>query len=895
MRSAQIRRSLVHLTAAFIISLLAAANASPVAAMASPRLKPPPPGPDYLSAGDYKALKDVESAIDRRDWPAEKFAAAAIQDEAARALAEWLSLYAGDPTFDFQDVGAFLDAHETWPALSKIQADAESRIPSDAPAQAVLDFFKKRDPATGEGKLALAQAQLDLGEKDAAALRIRNAWIHDDFRLADEQRILTRYDGFLKEEDHQARVDRLLFERKVTTARRVFSHLSPRHRRMAEARAALLVNASNGPSLFNALPQTDRLDSGVLLAAVRYYRRADEEPRAVELARLAPTDPNELRAPEQWWYERQLLMRWALKEKRYAQAYELAANNGLEPGGEFAEAEFDAGWIALRFLNSPERASLHFKALANAVGAPISLARAYYWLGRAAEANETAGLAGTFYAEAARFIYTYYGQLAAERIGAPAATQTFDPPVIPTAAERARFQARPLVRVMKMLADLGDDRALLIFGYRLDDQLDSPGEYVQLADLVKRRGATHIAVRAGKVAIGRGAFAADVAYPVIYVPDEATRFAPEELILGLSRQESEFNPRAYSRAGARGLMQLIPSTARSTARREGLTYRRAALLDDPVYNMIVGSAHLSELLDRYDGSFVMAIAAYNAGANNVDEWVRRYGDPRAPDVDPVDWVEQIPFAETRNYVQRVLENAEIYRARLTNAPIAGRLAADLERGGPSKRAGLLPNVRYADVLPPAPARTVRLANGTAGEPGLSNAAAGTIAADDAAADAEETANEETGAVEDEAASEKDEAAQIETDDDARGLSSAERADFIGDAQPHADPAPPAKRMNDQAARLSDTKALQAAPAAPAEDQAPPALFARGPSTPAETPPPPSLSPVAGGDCATYRDYIEASATMRASAADLNAGALARFSGAANDCKYDGAAAAAPAN
>ena len=250
---------------------------------------------------------------------------------------------------------------------------------------------------------------------------------------------------------------------------------------------------------------------------------------------------------------------------------------------------------------------------------------------------------------------------------------------------------------MRMLADLNLDYELMVFAYHIDDELERPGEYIELAKITNGEGAPHLTVRAGKVATQRGAFAPDVAYPLVFVPDEARAFVSPEIILGLSRQESEFNPRAFSHAGARGVMQLIPSTAQITARKEGLPYRRSALLDDPVYNMTLGSAHLSHLLDRFDGSLIMTFAAYNAGAQRVDRWMEDFGDPRTNEVDPVDWVELIPFSETRNYVQRVLENTQVYRGRLNDTSIPGRLAADIERGGPRGRIAstVAPSVRLA--------------------------------------------------------------------------------------------------------------------------------------------------------------------------------------------------------
>jgi soluble lytic murein transglycosylase len=540
------------------------------------------------------------------------------------------------------------------------------------------------------------------------------------------------------------------------------------------------------------------------------------------------------------------------------------------------EAEFHAGWIALRFLNAPERAEIHFSALAGAVGAPISLSRAYYWLGRAAEARGAADLARTRYRAAAGRIYTYYGQLAAERLGEPALAGRFAEPVVATPEDLARFSARPAVHALRILSDLNDLRAFLVFSYRLDDELETPGEYAELARLADRIGATHVKVRAGKVGVGRNAFAPDAVYPLVYVPPGASRFAPAEIILGLSRQESEFNPRAYSSAGARGLMQLLPSTAEITAKKEGMRYSRAALLDDPDYNMTLGAAHLSHLFLRFNNSRVMTFAAYNAGPNRVSEWMTKFGDPRSAAIDPVDWVELIPFQETRNYVQRVLENTQVYRARLTESAIAGRLSADLEIGGGAKRAGLLPGRQHAGALPPAPARTIALARNSA----LPETAPPAPPAEAAPLDA--------GAAR-EAPAEGAQAAPADR------LAEADAADFIGDARRSAAtaPKPPAPRLS--AVARSGARAGPAAPpqtsatdpsaaaasASASEGPGSAALMTAAPQPdPAQTPDKPDA---AGGTCRTYREFVAEASREDASAADLNAGMLAEIAGGGASC------------
>ena len=620
-----------------------------------------------------------------------------------------------DPKVSVTAADAFLDAHPDWPAISRIQSHVEKRIAKNAPASDVLALFQTREPVTGTGKIQLARVHYEKGDKVAGDKYLRDAWINNNFRIAEERKLLSTYGGRLTKEDHAARVDRLLWGRQVTNARRVFSRLATADRREAQARAALLLRASSAPALYNKLSIDRQLDSGMLHAAVRYYRRSGDEPFALSLAEKSPNDPDTLRNPGRWWDERQLLMRWALREGRFADAYAVASQHGLEPGSDYAEAEFNAGWIALRFMNEPKRAETHFLALASSVGTPISLSRAYYWLGRSAAARNEPALAKSYYGAAAKHYYSYYGQLAAEELGGAALAKRFAASATSSAQDRALFSSRPIVAALRKLSDLNLDYEFMVFAYHADDQLTRPGEFVELAKITNGEGAPHLTVRAGKVAIQKNAFTADVAYPLVFVPDEAAKFMAPEIVLGLSRQESEFNPRAFSHAGARGMMQLVPGTALMTARKEGLRYSRSALLDDPVYNMTLGSAHLSHLAARFDGSLIMTFASYNAGQSRVDRWMREYGDPRAASIDPVDWVELIPFSETRNYVQRVLENVQVYRGRLNNAPIPGRLSADLERGGARNRAATAPKpaligVSAAASQQPMPSLPIRTLN-----------------------------------------------------------------------------------------------------------------------------------------------------------------------------------------
>lgn len=873
------------------LAAAAGAFATANAAMpAAPRLKPSAPGPAYLETDDLSRLKDVRSSLGRRDYARAKSMIAAMGDPTARSLAEWYYFEAEDPLVSIEATDRFLDAHPDWPSQGKIQGHAEERMLWTTSPQAILDFFDTRDPITGEGKLQLARAQFAVGARDAGMAHLRDAWINHNFKLPDEQRLLANYGARLTDDDHAARADRLLWAREVTNAKRVFSRLSAIERNRAEARVALLIGGKDGARLYSRLSEKDRSDSGVMLAAVRYFRRHEEEPRAIAIVRSAPSDALILRAPDRWWYEQNLLMRWALKNRQYADAYAMASHHALTPGTyEFAEAEFSAGWIALRFLNDPARAEQHFAALTANVGAPISLSRGWYWLGRAADARGDAAAASARYAKAAEHIYTFYGQLAAEKIGGAALTRAFEPSPPATAEEKARFGSRPAVAALRMLTDIKDDRAFLIFAYHIDDMLQTRGEFRELADLAIGMKAPHVAVRAGKVAVRSDAFAPDIAYPDIAVPNAATRYAPAEVILGLSRQESEFNPRAYSRAGARGMMQLIPSTALATARKAGLKYNRSALLDDPHYNMTIGSAHLSQLISRFEGSWIMTFAAYNAGPNRVDQWIEAYGDPRGAGVDPLDWIEQIPFEETRNYVQRVLENSQIYRSRLTKGAIAGALAADIERGGPDKRIAAIAPLSASGPLPDVQPRIAQMAAPILAPPVATAAPTTHIETPPAPTAKPKSRNTRSGAKKTTPRSNR--GRQTPRLEQSIRLEQPETA--ADTAAPHAAPAAqeatappaaePAAATTPIAAEAGETPLIMA----PA-DIIPAGVAELEPADAGEALAPQPVGAeddlaVEATECLAYSDFIAATAKEEATAADLNAGALAELIGGGSAC------------
>jgi len=428
------------------------------------------------------------------------------------------------------------------------------------------------------------------------------------------------------------------------------------------------------------VPASLTSDPGLLYERARWRRKARRTTDALPLVLQIPADFGPTAGPARVWYERKIHIGRARREGDFATAYQLAANHGLQRSGDFAEAEWLAGWLALQKLGDPAQADIHFARLEANVSTPISKSRSLYWRGRAAEAMDDPVAAQDFYARASELSIAYYGQLAATRLTTDAGYQ-LPAEVSPTLGDRAAFNAMPLARATHLLAELNELRMYREFSYYLDDQLTDPVQFALLAEIAHGYGQDGIAVRGGKAGLAHGVIETGTLYPLVDLPSMAANAPEPAFVYAIARQESEFYGRARSHANAHGMMQLIPSTARATARRIGASYRTSWLADDPQYNVRLGSAHLGHLLDDFDGSYVLTAAAYNAGAHRVRQWISRYGDPRRG-MDPIDWIESIPFWETRDYVQRVMENTLIYRARLDDGEIDATLDRDIARGGP---------------------------------------------------------------------------------------------------------------------------------------------------------------------------------------------------------------------
>lgn len=651
-----------------------------------------PAGP-MPSAAERMRLRDGLAAAQSDDWGSLAALRDSASDPLVRRMLQWRWASSNDAPLVFSDIKQALDELQGWPGRNTMRARAEQAIfDSGLPASERVAFLRQDGgPTTGDGRIALAIALRDAGQRSEANEVARAAWREAELSSATENRAQQEFSSVFTQDDYAARVDSLLWRAMGTprspasraAAQRLLSRLSSGDRAVAQARIAIQSRARRGlQAAIDAVPSSRQNDPGLLYDRAQYRRATDQPVEAMQMAARINAREAPAAARADIFRERRIYLPRAMRAGNYTLAYQLVSNHGLTSGEAFADAEWLSGWLSLRYLNQQQRAAEHFSHLSENVSSPVSLSRALYWRAEAQQALGNRGEAERLFNEAARFSFTYYGQLAATRgdrtamLSLPATEQVSD-------GARNRFNNRELVRALRLMAEVGAQSDFESIAYYLDDTLDDPMEMELLSQLAREQNFHRTALRSAKAGLFRNVVAVSSAYPLIDLPQTVrtqNRIEPA-LVLAIIRQESEFDPGAISRANARGLMQLIPATAQAQARREGMTFERGALTTDPQYNMTLGSAHLADLVDSFNGSYVLAIASYNAGSLRAREWITDWGDPRSSSVDVVDWIELIPFSETRNYVQRVTENLQVYRYRLAGQPTEITLERDLKRGG----------------------------------------------------------------------------------------------------------------------------------------------------------------------------------------------------------------------
>ncbi|WP_411035034.1 transglycosylase SLT domain-containing protein [Shinella sp. BYT-45] len=621
---------------------------------AIPRSDSLQPASAELRAGlDALSNRDAAAAIAARNrLPA---------DSLDRHILTWAIAVSGQRGVPSWEIASAQRELKGWPGLKALRAHSERALAREnPPADDVLAAFGTTRPETAEGAIVLCRALVASGDTARATEILRSFWHKEILSKELESRMLDAFGPLFTAADHKARMDMLLYRDRADQAQR-FGDLG-KAQSLYRAWAAVLRKNRNAGDLIKAVDARWQKDPAYTFLRIRHLRNKEEYRAAAKLFAAMPEDPARLVNPGAWWNEQRIVSRGLADLGDHRDAYRIASRHGADEPTDIVEAEFHAGWYALRDLGDAKTAAKHFQRILQASDRPLSVSRAWYWLGRAAEKGGP-GEAKDFFAKAANFPGTFYGQLAAARLGRTALNVAYP---TPTTQERTRFHQREAVQAIARLQAAGHGWRADSLYRALAGELVNPGELALLAAQAEKSGNHQLSLQIGKIAFGRGIDVAALAFPIGVIPDGANiSGSGKALAYAIARQESAFNPAAVSPANAQGLLQLLPGTAQGVAKRYGLAYSKERLTTDAAYNATLGAHYLGEQISDFGGSYVLTFIAYNAGPRRVPQWIARYGDPRGKPIDEVvDWIERIPFSETRSYVQRVMENYQVYKTRL---------------------------------------------------------------------------------------------------------------------------------------------------------------------------------------------------------------------------------------
>jgi len=631
----------------------------------------PQPAAATLDTSDRAEYELAFRAIDRGRWAAAiRHARRADEDLPLKAVI-WLCHQSRDCPSSFTEITQFIETHPTWPYLDRLARRAEEAMDASVSDATILEWFATRPPKTGAGAMRYLNALARRGDTQALGEAARKIWRTTLMGPRDEHDFREKYRKLVTRQDELDRLEWLLWEGHRQSAERQARRVPRAYRDLADARLRLRGMRGGVDSAISRIDGALINHPGLIYERLRWRRKKKRNDEALELLHWPEM---QVVRPDLWWRERAILARRAFGDGEITRAYRLAADHRTLDGADFAGAEWFAGWVALRYLRDPEMAFPHFRRMYEKVSFPVSLSRAAYWAGRAAEAGNKPQIAQRWYRDAAQHSSSFYGQMAALRLprqmrpGIPVEPS-------PTPNQVKAFEAREMPRLVRMLQAAGAEDTARAFVDHMADQLTDPVNLALLGRLTREIGRPDLAVRVARDAIKRRVILSGSGYPSLTMTD--SQINDPNVVHGLIRQESGFDYDAKSHAGARGLMQLMPATARQVARMEGLSYKRDKLTQDPQFNVHLGTAYLKSLLEKFDGHLPMALAGYNAGPHRVSRWVKAFGDPREMSLeDQIDWIENIPFSETRDYVQRVLEGITVYRQRAAGRHVALNFTAD---------------------------------------------------------------------------------------------------------------------------------------------------------------------------------------------------------------------------
>ncbi len=617
---------------------------------------------EILNDKDYILAKEVFDLIEKNKWNDAIILSKKFDDKEVINLVNWLLLKEQENQATFNDYYEFILKNPDYPRINRLRYLAEHKILlKNSSPRAIINWFEKELPSSGVGKIKLGEAYLEMGQNELAANLIKTGWIDADLSPDDLKYYKNKFNNILKTEDHLKRADYLAWNDQYWDLKRMLSYLPQNERLLYNARFILKTNSSGVDQAVADVPEQFKKDLGLQFDRLKWRVRRNRLEGSVEILKNFHGEET-LKYAEKWWNLRENIARDLIFEKKYSEAYEVSSNHHLSEGPDYADAEWISGWLALSFLNETDLAIKHFINFYSKVGYPVSLSRGAYWLGLAYEKKADQEKALNFFKEASKFSNTFYGQLSYIKIKS---AQPFQIPTDFTVKDgyENEFNKNKLIKHVKLLKELDKSKfSKDIIKHLASLNIDN-GSEVLAAKLATEIGRFDYAIQVAKEASYEKRFINFYNYPVINTQGEINnkKMPAPELILAIIRQESEFDSRANSYVGAQGLMQLMPATAKLVSKNIGVTYNKDSLQKDSNYNVKLGTYYINSLLDDYDGVYPFAIAAYNAGPNRVKLWIKKYGDPNRKEISFVDWIELIRFEETRNYVQRVIENINVYK------------------------------------------------------------------------------------------------------------------------------------------------------------------------------------------------------------------------------------------
>lgn len=608
-------------------------------------------------------IKPVFQAAEQENWAPLNQLRRVTNDPALRQAIDWYRFTRSSSNASFEEITSFLFQNRDWPAQSTMRRNAEEAINARTSDALILKFSQENELSSANSVQRYLRILLSRGQGKDVRNKLNDWWPRANLTREEQKSIYAEFRRYITQDSHVKRLNALLHESKYDNASGIVGILGDDYRQLMAARKALRQKSKNASALIAKVPPALRSDEGLLFDRLKWRRQNKLNQGAVEILNQSPKAPD-MYSPRNWWRERHIITRRYMEQKNYKSAYRVVSNHRQIEGFPMIQAEWVAGFIALRFVNEPWKAFEHFEKIYKNSDTPLSQSRGAYWAGRASEALKNKDIADQWFKVAAGFKETFYGQLAAKKLGQQT---TLPPRTLPSvsSASKAKFNRNVLVNAARLFhqAGLGNDRDLFLL--RLGKNAKDQTAYLQAIQLADQLGRQNISIKiAQTLQKEQGLSFYRYLYPMKVRELNQVNDVEWALINAIIRQESRFEQTAQSHAGARGLMQLMPTTAKETARKLGVRHQLAWLKTRPDHNILLGSRYLKQMVNRYDGHYAMAAAAYNAGPGRVDRWLEEMGDPRTGQVDYLDWIEQIPIYETRNYVQRVLEATSVYRDQL---------------------------------------------------------------------------------------------------------------------------------------------------------------------------------------------------------------------------------------